>query len=137
MDGTVYIGLALTSHAATETGEARFSNVTFTGSVGQQWANQDIGILGNDAEALYVGLTDGAGTSAVVAHDDAGAATADVWTEWPIDLQAFADQGVDLANIEKIAVGLGTQSGLAASGGSGTLFIDDIRLLRPPEEPQP
>ena len=27
--------------------------------------------------------------------------------------------------------GLGSQSGIASDGGSGTLFIDDIRLYRP------
>ncbi|MHC4565911.1 MAG: LamG domain-containing protein, partial [Planctomycetota bacterium] len=137
MDGTVYIGLALTSRNAAETGEAKFSNVTTSGNVGPQWTNQDIGILGNAAEPLYVSITDGAGTSAVVAHDDANAATIDVWTEWVIDLQAFADQGVNLANVDKISVGLGAGSNLAAPSGSGTLFIDDIRLLRPAEEPQP
>ncbi|UCE49754.1 MAG: hypothetical protein JSW47_06310, partial [Phycisphaerales bacterium] len=137
MDGTVYIGLSLTSHNTTETGEARFSNVTITGNAGQQWAHQDIGILGNDAEPLYVAVTDGTGGSAIVAHDDAGAATIDIWTEWLIDLQRFADQGVNLANVDKIAIGLGARSGVTAQGGSGTLFIDDIKLLRPVEEPQP
>ncbi|MBL7187739.1 MAG: hypothetical protein ISS70_15560 [Phycisphaerae bacterium] len=137
MDATVYVGLALTSRNAAVTCEAKFSNVAITGNVGAQWTNQDIGILGNAAEPLYVAVTDGASASAVVAHDDASAATIDVWTEWVIDLTRFADQDVNLANIDKIAVGLGAQSGLVAPGGSGTLFIDDIRLLRPAEEPQP
>jgi hypothetical protein len=137
MDGTVHIGLALTSHNTAETGEAKFSNVTMTGNVGQQWTSQDVGILGNDAEPLYVAVTDAAGTSAVVSHDDAGAATIDVWTEWIIDLKALADQGVDMANIEGIAVGLGTQANMTAPGGSGTVFFDDMRLLRPSETPQP
>ena len=130
MDGTVYIGLALTGRNPSVTGEAKFSNVTTTGNVGGQWVHQDIGILGNDAEPLYVALTDGAGASAVVPHDDAAAATIDVWTEWVVDLQKFADQGVNLADIDRIAIGLGTQSGLPAPGGSGTLFIDDILLRR-------
>jgi hypothetical protein len=137
MDGTVYVGLALTSRNAAVTCEAKLSNVTIDGNVSGQWMNQDIGILANAAEPMYVTVTDGAGTSAVVAHDDAAAATVDVWTEWVIDLTGFADQGANLANIDKIAIGLGTQSGLAAPGGSGTLFIDDIRLLRTAEEPQP
>ena len=137
MDGTVHIGLALTSHNTAETGEAKFSNVTMTGNVGQQWTSQDVGILGNDAEPLYVAVTDAAGTSAVVSHDDAGAATIDVWTEWIIDLKALADQGVNMANVDKIAVGLGTQANMTAPGGSGTVFFDDMRLLRPSETPQP
>ncbi|MHC4366786.1 MAG: LamG domain-containing protein [Planctomycetota bacterium] len=137
MDGTVYVGLALTSRNTDETGEAKFSNVTITGTVGIPWAHQDVGIIGNDAEPLYVAVTDSTGASAVVPHDDPAAATIDTWTEWPIDLQTFADQGVNLADVDKIAVGLGAQSGTTAPGGSGTLFIDDIKLLRPAEEPQP
>jgi hypothetical protein len=137
MASDVYVGLALTSHNATETCEAVFSNVTITGTVGPQWMHQDIGILGNAAEPLYVALSDAAGASAVVAHDDAAAATIDTWTEWLIDLKAFADQGVNLTSIDKIAVGLGTTGDPAAPGGSGTVFIDDIRLLRPAPEPQP
>jgi hypothetical protein len=137
MDGTVYVGLALTSHNTAETCEATFSNVAITGTVGIPWTHQDIGILGNDAEPLYVAVTDSAGALAVVPHDDPAAATIDTWTEWPIDLQKFVDQGVNLANVDKIAIGLGTQSNMAAPGGSGTLFIDDIKLLRLAEEPQP
>ena len=137
MDGTIYIGLALTSHNAAETGEAKFSNVTMTGNIGAQWAHQDIGIVGNAAEPLYVEITDGAGASAAVPHGDANVATIDVWTQWVVDLQAFADQGVNLANVDKIAIGLGTAGSAAAPGGSGTVFFDDIRLLRPIEEGQP
>jgi len=137
MDGTVYIGLALTSHNTAETCEAKFSNVTISGNVGQQWTSQNVGILGNDAEPLFVAVTDGAGASAVVAHDDANAATIEVWTEWVIELQAFADQGVNLANVDKIAVGLGSKGDANTTGGSGKMFFDDIRLLRPAEEAQP
>jgi hypothetical protein len=137
MDTTVYAGLALTGRNPSVTGEAKFSNVTITGDVGEQWEHQDIGILGNAAEPLYVAVTDGTGASAVVPHDDAGAATIDVWTEWSIDLQKFTEQGVNLADIDKIAIGLGTRSGVITQGGSGTLFIDDIRLVRPAETPQP
>ncbi len=137
MEATVYVGLAHVGRNTGVTGEAKFSNVTITGNVGQQWASQDIGILANAAEPFYVGVTDAAGATAVVANEDVNAATKEVWTEWVIDLQALADRGVGLSSIDKIAVGLGVGSNLAAPGGSGTLFIDDIRLLRPTEEPQP
>ncbi|MHC4327715.1 MAG: LamG domain-containing protein, partial [Planctomycetota bacterium] len=49
MDGNVYIGLALTSHDTALTCEAKFSNVTITGTAGTQWAHQDVGILSNNA----------------------------------------------------------------------------------------
>jgi hypothetical protein len=46
-------------------------------------------------------------------------------------LQAFADQGVNLTSVAKIMIGLGTEAGMAAPGGTGTIYIDDIRLYRP------
>ncbi|UCE47717.1 MAG: hypothetical protein JSW47_19225, partial [Phycisphaerales bacterium] len=137
MTSDVYVGLALTSHDAAQTCEARFSNVTITGNAGAQWMNQDIGILGNDAEPMYVSLSNAAGTPAIVVHDDPAAATIDTWTEWVIPLQAFGDQGINLANVDKIAIGLGATGDPTAPGGTGTLFIDDIRLLRPAEQAQP
>jgi hypothetical protein len=92
--------------------------------------NQDIGIASNAAESLYVAVSNASGSPAVVANDDPAAATIDVWTEWRIPLQTFADQGINLTNVDQIAIGLGTKSGMAAPGGSGTMFIDDIRLYR-------
>jgi hypothetical protein len=99
--------------------------------------NQDIDILGNDAEPLYVALSNAAGTPAVVYHDDVNAATIDTWTEWVIPLQAFADQGVNLTDVDRIAIGLGTQGNMTIPGGSGTMFFDDIRLYRSRPEPEP
>ncbi|MHC4703749.1 MAG: PA14 domain-containing protein, partial [Planctomycetota bacterium] len=80
MGSNVHIGLALTSHDAALACEAVFSNVTFTGTVGQQWANQDSGILSNDAEPLYVAVSNSAGSPAVVVHDNSAAAQIDAWT---------------------------------------------------------
>jgi len=130
MGSNIYIGLAVTSHDAARTCEAVFSNVTTTGTVGTQWANQDIGILSNAAEPLYVAVSNAGGAPAVVVHDDPGAATIDIWTEWLIPLQAFADQGVNLANVNTLALGLGNKKNPVA-GGSGTMYFDDIRLYPP------
>jgi len=77
----------------------------------------------NAAETLYVALNG----SAVVSHDNPNAAQIDEWTEWNIDLQAF---GVNLANVNTIALGLGNKKNQQA-GGSGTMYFDDIRLYRP------
>jgi len=131
MSSDVYIGLALTSHDAAQTCEAVFSNVTTTGTVSGEWANQDVGIVSNAAEPLYVAVSNASGAPAIVAHEDPAAAQIDVWTEWVIPLQAIADQGITLGNVDRIAIGLGTKSGRAAPGGSGTMYIDDIRLFRP------
>jgi hypothetical protein len=137
MSSDVYIGLAVTSHDAAATCEAKFSNVAITGTTGLQWTNQDVGILSNAAEPFYVALSNANGTTGVVANPDAAAAVIDVWTEWQINLSDFADQGVNLADVDKIAIGLGATGDAGAAGGSGTLFIDDITLRKPAPEPQP
>jgi hypothetical protein len=130
MGSNVYIGLALTSHDTALTCEAVFSNVTTTGNVGGQWQSQDIGIAANAAEPLYVAVSNTSGSPAVIANTDPAAATIDDWTEWRIPLQDIVDQDINLGNVDKIAIGLGNKSGMASSGGAGTIYIDDIRLNR-------
>jgi hypothetical protein len=131
MSANVYIGLALTAHDAALTCQAVFTNVTTTGNVSGQWTSQDIGIASNDAEPLYVAVSNSAGEPAVVYHDDPAAAQIDVWTEWVIPLQAFADQGINLTNIDRFAIGLGTKGNMTTPGGSGKMYFDDVRLYRP------
>ena len=82
-------------------------------------------------------ISNSTGTPAVVVHDDPGAAQIDTWTEWVIPLQEFADQGIVLTNVDRIAIGLGTKGNMTIPGGSGTLFIDDIRLTKPAPGPEP
>jgi hypothetical protein len=133
MAANVYIGLAVTSHNAEATCQARFSNVTITGNVTQQqWMNQDIGITSNESEPIYVVLND----KGIVYHDDPQASLVDDWTEWRIDLQAFAEQGVDLTNIDSIAIGIGARNNLTTPGRSGKMYFDDIRLYRPGDVPE-
>jgi len=137
MGTNVYIGLAVTSHDAAQTCQAVFTNVATTGNVTGQWASQDIGILSNDAEPLYVTVSNKTGNSAVVVYDDPLAATINTWTEWIIPLSAFADQGINLTDVDRIAIGLGTRGNTTIPGGSGKMFFDDIRLYRPAPEPEP
>jgi hypothetical protein len=89
----------------------------------------------NAAEPLYAAVSNSAGVPAIVAYDDPDAVASSAWRQWLVSLQAFADQGINLGNVDKIAIGLGSKSGMAAAGGSGTLYVDDIRLYR--LEPQP
>jgi len=56
----------------------------------------------NAAETMYVTLND----SATVDNDNPDAALSARWTQWNISLQAFADQGVNLANVNSITLGL-------------------------------
>ena len=130
MASNAYIGLAVTAHNAPATCEAKFSSVTITGNAGPLWANQDIGIQSNDAEPLYVAVVNNAGNPVVVVNDNPDAALIDTWTEWVIPLQTFEDQGINLDDVDRIAIGLGTKGNMTTPGGAGKMFIDDIRLFR-------
>ena len=79
------------------------------------------GEASNAAETLYVALNG----NAVVNHDNPNAAQIDEWTEWNISLQAFADQGVNLTNVNSITLGLSS-----VTGGTGMMYFDDIRLSK-------
>ncbi len=113
-----------------------YSEATLTLTYPRDWTEKGVetltiwfrGISDNAAETLYVALND----NAIVTNDNPDAAQLDTWTEWTIDLQAFADQGVNLANVNTIALGLGNKNNPLA-GGSGTMYFDDIRLYPPPE----
>jgi len=133
MSSNVYIGLAVTSHNTASTCQAQLSNVTITGSTGAMWMNQDIGIVSNDTEPLYVALSNSTGSPGIVYHDDPAAVNVDTWTEWVIPLQSFSDQGINLSNVDRIAIGLGTRGNTTTASGSGKLYIDDIRLYQPRE----
>jgi len=111
--------------------QAVFTNVTTTGNVGPLWASQDIGIASNATEPLYVAVSNSAGNPAVVVHDDPAAANIATWTEWVIPLQTLADQGINLSNVDKIAIGVGTKGNMTIPGGSGKMYYDDIRLNQP------
>ena len=117
-----------------------YSEATLTLTYPRDWTENGVNTLtiwfrgdsDNAAETLYVALNG----NAIVTNDNPNAAQIDRWTEWTIDLQAFADQGVNLANVNTIALGLGNKNNPQA-GGSGTMYFDDIRLYPPPPEPGP
>jgi hypothetical protein len=110
------------------------SEATLTLTSNSDWTVKGVNTLtiwfrgeaANAAENLYVALND----SAVVANDNPDAALKTSWTQWNIDLQAFADQGVNLANVNTITLGLGNKNNPVA-GGSGMMYFDDIRLYSP------
>jgi hypothetical protein len=110
------------------------SEATLTLTYPRDWTEKGVnkltiwfmGDFANAAENLYVALNN----SAVVNHDDPQAALIPEWTEWNIDLQKFADQGVNLTNVNSITLGLGNRNNPVA-GGSGMMFFDDIRLYPP------
>jgi len=112
----------------------KYSEVEKTLTYPRDWTEEGVGVLSiwfrgnsdNAAEPMYVALNG----SAVVTHDNPNAAQINKWTQWTIDLQTFADQGVNLANVNTIAIGFGDKNNPLA-GGSGMMYFDDIRLYRP------
>ena len=83
-----------------------------------------IGDTSNAAEPMYVVLNN----IAVVTNSNPNAAQASEWTEWIINLKEFADQGVDLNNVNSITLGLGNRNNPQA-GGKGIIYFDDIGLI--------
>ncbi len=120
-------------------GYAKYSEAEHTLTDQQDWTEEGItelslwfyGDSSNDPEPLYVAISNSTGNPAIVVNDDAAAAQIDTWTEWIITLQAFTDQGINLTNVDKIAIGFGTQGNMTIPGGSGKMFFDDIRLYKP------
>jgi hypothetical protein len=134
MQTPIYIGLAVTSHDADLTCKAVFSNVSFPDTnVDMQWTDQDIGMLSNEPESMYV-ILDG---SAKVYHDNPNASMINAWNEWVIPLQKFADQSIDLTGVNSIGLGLGDKGNPQQPGGNGTMYFDDIRLYLPRSVEEP
>jgi hypothetical protein len=131
MNSVVYIGLAVTSNNVNQTGEAVFSGVQVTGNVSpMMWTSEDVGIFANNPEPMYIAVANSMSTPAVVYHDDPNATLIDIWTEWNIDLKEFTDQGLNLNDVDSVAIGFGNRNNPQA-GGSGTMYFDDFRLYRP------
>jgi len=112
----------------------KYSEVTMTLVSTRDWTEEGVGVLSlwfygdasNAAERMYVNLNG----IATVYHDNPNAALIEEWTQWTIDLQEFAAQGVNLANVGTISIGFGDKNNLQA-GGSGMVLFDDIRLYIP------
>jgi len=110
------------------------SEATLTLTDARDWTVKGVNTLiiwfrgseGNAAENLYVVLNGSAG----VDNENPDAALANEWTEWSIPLQTFADQGINLTNVNTITLGLGDRASPSA-GGSGMMYFDDIRLYAP------
>ncbi len=110
------------------------SEATLTLASNRNWTVNDVnrltiwfrGSSSNAAEQMYVVLND----SAVVTHYNPDAALTRSWTAWNIDLQAFADQSVNLSNVNTMTIGFGNRNNPTA-GGSGMMYFDDIRLYAP------
>jgi hypothetical protein len=109
--------------------DMKYAEATLTLASPGNWAQGDTlkvwfhGSIVNPAAPLYVALNG----NALVTHDDSKATQIHGWEEWDIPLQAFADLGVGLSNVNSVTVGVGDKTNLQASG-SGMLYIDDIGI---------
>ena len=123
----------------------KYAEATHTLTYPRNWTEKDAEKLTlwfkgdwiNVAVPMYIAIANTTGTPAVVNHDNPEATRLDVWTEWTIPLQAFADKDIDLTDINTISIGFGNKTNPQA-GGSGQMLFDDIRLYpAPTEEPEP
>ena len=116
------------------------SEATLTLTDLRNWTQKDVDTLtiwhigdsANAAETMYVVLNN----SAVVTNPNTNAAQIGSWTQWNIPLTRFADQGINLANVNSITIGFGNRNNPTA-GGAGMMYFDDIRLYAPSAEPAP
>ncbi len=117
-------------------GAAAYSEATLTLSYPRDWTESGVSALvmwfrgrtDNAAEPLYVSVANSGGAAVMLTHDDVNAAQTGPWTRWVIPLQTFADQGINLTNVDTISVGLGTKGAMTTAGGTGTVYFDDIAL---------
>jgi hypothetical protein len=117
-------------------GKARYSEASFEFAAAQNWTTHDMkglslwfhGETDNDPETLYLALEDSAAQVRVASHPDPTALQVAGWQAWYIDLQRFS--GVNLASIKKVYLGVGNRNN-PQMGGSGKLYIDDIRVCPP------
>jgi len=125
-------------------GPAYYSEATLPLTYPRDWTEEGVGILtlwfygdpANANESMYVAVANATGPTAVVYHDNPDVVLLDDWTQWNINLEEISNQGVVLTNVDSIAIGFGNRNN-PQLGGSGMVFIDDIRLYRPTTEPEP
>jgi len=122
-----YAGLAVTSHNPGVAVTGTFTNVEFDNA--NDWMDTDIGLTSNGPLPIYMAVD---GKPVYFDNGDPNATINETWTQFKVPLQDFADQGVDLTNVQDLAIGVGVK-GDASSGpaATGLLYIDDIRLYRP------
>ncbi len=125
MADPVLIGLFVTSHQSGELRTYTFDNVDIVGDISADTASTDVGFSGNSAEPIYVALEDSTGAVAMVTHPYAEATMIDAWRDWTIPLSKFT--GVDPSDATKLYVGVGD----GEPGGSGSIRVDDIRVVMP------
>jgi hypothetical protein len=121
----------------------KFAEATLTLDTPRDWTQNGVdtltiwfhGDLVNDAAPIYVAISNTTGAPVVETHGDPAATQIHAWTRWDISLQAFADKGINLTDVNAITIGIGDKNN--PPGGSGKLYFDDIGLYLLEAEPEP
>ena len=119
-------------------GKARYSETQREWALPQDWTTKGVKALtlwfhgdpNNAAEPLYMAVKDSLGRTKVVTYTNPDAAMSNNWQEWNIDMKEFISAGVNLSSVKTMYIGLGNRVSPKA-GGTGTIYIDDIRLYLP------
>ena len=119
-------------------GKARYSETQREWTTPQDWTTKGVKALtlwfhgdpNNSAEPLYVAVKDSLGRTKVVTNANPDAAMSNSWQEWNIDMKELVSAGLNLASVKTMYIGLGNSVSPRA-GGTGTIYIDDIRLYLP------
>jgi hypothetical protein len=127
MNAPSYIGICVTSHAAGEYRTFAFDSIQATGA-GGSWQTKEVGLTRNSPQPLYVTVEDSSGKKATVVDPNAAAVNALQWTEWKTPLSDFA--GVNLTKVKAFYIGVGDKAN-PTPDGTGRIYIDDIRVVKP------
>jgi hypothetical protein len=126
MQAPAYIGICVTSHAAGEYRTFEFDGLEASGA-GGAWQTKEIGLMRNSPQPFYLIVEDSAGNRATIVDPNA-AVNATTWTEWTIPLSDLT--GVSLTKVKRLYVGVGDKAN-PTPDGTGRIYIDDIRVVKP------
>ncbi|MEN6333138.1 MAG: discoidin domain-containing protein [Phycisphaerales bacterium] len=79
----------------------------------------------NAPAPIYMAIEDSSGKKLLVANSDPNATVSTAWQSWLIPMSTFTNAGVKMTKVKTITIGVGNKTS-PSSGGSGTLYIDDI-----------
>jgi hypothetical protein len=95
------------------------------------------GLASNYPSPLCLSVWDNEGKVAEVLYLDAHVTCATQWVEWRIPFSTLnTPRDVNLAKVRKMRIGLGDPQN-ATPGGTGRLYIDDIRVIKSPTAAPP
>jgi hypothetical protein len=114
-----------------------YSEASRTWEAAQDWTAYDLDTLTlyvrgrtiNGLDDLYVAVVDDAGNTSVIVHPDSSVLVTTAWTAWDLPFGRLTADGVDVAAIERIIIGLGNREN-PQPGGAGLLYIDDLRVRK-------